>query len=76
MAEKKDAKRKPPIREFIPEEAAEHAKAARAEIRKGFESIFPPEFVAHHRAARREMLLAARELLNHTIDRMEAQEKK
>jgi hypothetical protein len=76
MAEKKDPKRKPPFGERIPEEAFEHARAARAEMRKGFESIFPPEFVAHHRAARREMLLAAREFLNHAIERMETQEKK
>jgi hypothetical protein len=75
MAEKKDPKRKPPFGEFIPEEAVEHAKVARAEIRKGFETIFPPEFIAHHRAARREMLLAARELLNYAIERMETQEK-
>ncbi len=76
MAEKKDPTRKPPFGDFIPEEAVEHAKAARAEMRKGFESIFPPEFVAHHRAAHREMLLAARELLNYAIERMETQESK
>lgn len=74
MAEKKDPKRKSSFGEFIPEEAVEHAKAARAEMRKGFESVFPPEFIAHHRAAHREMLLAARELLNHAIERMETQE--
>jgi len=76
MTEKKTSKRKPPISECIPDEAIEHAKAARAEMRKGFESIFPPEFVAHHRAAHREMLLAARELLNHAIERIETQEGK
>ncbi|MGD8455046.1 MAG: hypothetical protein PVF83_01585 [Anaerolineales bacterium] len=75
MAEKKDSKMKSPYRTFISEEAAEHMKAARAELRQGIAALFPPEFVAHHRAARREMLLAAREILNHKIERMEAEGK-
>jgi hypothetical protein len=41
------------FREFIPEEAVEHAKAARAEMRKSF---------------------AAREIINHALERIETHE--
>ena len=72
MAEKKETTGKHKRHsEHIPEEAHEHARAARAEFRKGVEALFPPEFIAHHRAARREMLLAAREMVNYAIDRLE-----
>jgi hypothetical protein len=74
MAEKTESKS--PYRKYISEEAVEHMKAARAELRQSFEALFPPEYVAHHRAARREMLLAAREILNQKIERMEAEGKK
>lgn len=60
--------------DFIPEAAKEHAKAAREEMRKSFAAILPPEFISHRRAARKEMLLAAREIINHALDRMEASE--
>ena len=42
--------------EFIPEAAFEHAKAARAEMRKSFAAILPPEFIAHRKKARLERL--------------------
>ena len=64
------------FREFIPEEAVEHAKAARAEMRNSFAAIRPPEFIAHRRTARKELLLAAREIINHTIERIETREEK
>lgn len=75
MTEKKDTKRKSHFYDFIPEEAVEHAKAARTELRKSYGSFFPPEFIAGHQAARKEMLLAAREFINHAIDRIETQKK-
>ncbi|UCD98037.1 MAG: hypothetical protein JSV42_13905 [Chloroflexota bacterium] len=55
----------------IPEEAIRHAKAARAEMRKSFAALLPPDFLAHRKQARREMLLAAREMINHALERME-----
>ncbi len=64
------------FREFIPEEAVEHAKAARAEMRKSFAAFLPPEFIAHRRTARVELLLAAREIINHTLERIESHEEK
>jgi hypothetical protein len=57
--------------EFIPETAVEHAKAARAEMRKSCAAILPPEFIAHRRKARVEMLRAAREIINHALERLE-----
>lgn len=62
------------FREFIPEEAVEHAKTAREEMRKSMKAFLPPEFLAHRRKARLEMLMAAREIITHTIDRLESQE--
>jgi len=62
------------FRDHIPEDAREHAKNAREEMRKSWATLVPPEFVTHRRKARREMLLAARELINHALDRLENHE--
>ena len=62
------------FRDHIPEDAREHAKNAREEMQKSWATLVPPEFVAHRRKARREILLAARELLNHALDRLENHE--
>ena len=56
----------------IPDGARQHARNAREELHKSWETLLPPEFIAHRRQARREMLLAARELINHALDRLEA----
>ena len=50
-------------------EAREHMKAARASIRETFEDLLPRGFVEHRRAARRELLLAMRSLLDAAIER-------
>ncbi len=52
------------LHDFVPEETREHLKAARAEMRKSYETLFPPGFVEHRRAARKEFLLAARGLID------------
>ena len=62
------------FKDFIPEEAVKHAKAAREEMRKSMESLFPPGFVEHRRAARKEMLKAARSMIDAAIERMEKRE--
>ena len=67
MAEEKK-KREPGER--IPEEAREHMRSARAEIRESYKSLFPPEFVEHRRAARKEALLAVRALIDSALERM------
>ena len=62
------------FRDHIPEDARAHAKNAREEMQKSWSTLMPPEFVAHRRKARREILLAARELINHALDRLEDHE--
>ena len=52
-------------------EARRHARAARREWGRSWEGLLPAGFVEHRRAARREMLLALRSLVNAAIDRME-----
>ena len=46
-------------------------KSARAEFRKSVEGMLPPGFLEHRRAARKEMLLAARSLIDHALKRMD-----
>jgi hypothetical protein len=62
------------FRDHVPEEARQHARQAHEELHKSWAALFPPEFIAHRRKARQEMLLAARELINHALDRLEAHE--
>ena len=50
-------------------EAREHMKAARTSLRETFEDLLPKGFVEHRRAARRELLLAMRSLLDAAIER-------
>ena len=52
-------------------EARDHARAARASMRKSFEELVPHGFTEHRRAARKEMLLAMRSLLDAAIERLE-----
>ena len=60
----------------IPDEAREHARAARKEMRESVKSLLPPEFVAHRRKARKEMLMAWRSMIDTAIERTEEKEKK
>ena len=71
MSEKKEKKFKHPHADKIPEGVKDHAKTARAEMRESVKSLFPPEFIEHRRAAHKEMLLAAQELISHAIARVE-----
>lgn len=57
-----------------PEDTRQYMRAARSEMRESYKSLFPPKFVEHRRAARREMLLAVRSLIDHALERMEAKE--
>jgi hypothetical protein len=40
------------------------------------EALIPPEFMEHHRKARKEILLAWRSMIDTAINRMEEREKK
>ena len=53
------------------EEARGHIKAAGASIRKSFEEMLPKGFTEHRHAARKEVLLAMRSLLDAAIERTE-----
>jgi hypothetical protein len=55
----------------LPEETWEHLRTARDEFRHSVEGLFPPEFLEHRRLARKEMLLAARSLIDHALKRMD-----
>jgi hypothetical protein len=59
------------MKERIPEGVREHHKKAHEEMREGFKSLFPEEFINRRKAARKEMLLAARGMIDHVIDRLE-----
>ena len=63
-----------PFEEFVPEEARQHMRAARDEMRQTVEALFPPGFIEHRRAARKEMLKAARSLLDSAIQHLEQRE--
>ena len=54
-------------RRKLPEETREHLHKAHLELRESFAALFPTEFVERRRSARREMLLAARSMLDHAI---------
>ena len=63
-----------PFEHVVSEEARQHLKAARSEMRQSVEALFPPGFIEHRRAARKEMLKAVRSVLDSTIERMEQRE--
>ena len=69
MAEKTAREQK--FKSHIPEEAREHYRNARAEMRKSLELLLPEGFLEHRRSARKEMLLAWRSMLDAAIERME-----
>jgi len=66
-----------PFPRIVPDEALEHAWNAREEIRKSVTALLPSlpaEFTTHRRAARREMLLAIRSLIDNAIERVDKTE--
>jgi hypothetical protein len=69
MAEKTARQKK--YEEHIPEEARQHFRAAREEMRKSLEILLPEGFLEHRRSARREMLMAWRSMLDAAIHRMD-----
>lgn len=63
-----------PFDSFMTDEARQHLRAAREEMRKSAESLFPPGFLEHRRAARKEMLKAARSFIDSAIQRLDERE--
>jgi hypothetical protein len=70
MATKKTESEKKFKRE-IPEEAREHYRNARQEMREAAKLLFPEGFIERRRAARKEMMLAVRSMLDAAIQKME-----
>jgi len=70
MAAKKTESEKKFKRE-IPEEAREHYRNARQEMREAAKLLFPEGFLERRRAARKEMMLAVRSMLDAAIQKME-----
>ena len=58
----------------LPDPAREHLKSARNEMRKSIEALLPLNFVEHRRSTHKEMLMAAREVINHAIERIESRQ--
>lgn len=70
MADEKSTKKECPV----PEETREHVKQARKEMRESVKALFPPEFIEHRRAAKKQMLLAMQGLVNHAIEKLETRD--
>ena len=68
------SEKKRPYKKFesrVPEEAREHMRAAREEMRKSIETLVPEGFLEHRHSARREMLMAMRSMLDSAIQRID-----
>ena len=52
-------------------DAREHFRAARASMRARVQNLVPPGFIEHRRAARKEMLLSLRSLIDAAIEHAE-----
>jgi len=72
MTEKTSSKS---FKDHIPQDAREHMKAAREEMRKGIEALFPEGFTNHRRAARKEMLMAWRSMIDAALEKTEEKSK-
>jgi hypothetical protein len=74
MAEEKK-ERKRPLATLMGDEAAEHFRTARQEMRQSWQALLPPGFVEHRRAARKEFLLAVRSVLDTAVKRLDEKAK-
>jgi hypothetical protein len=74
MADKESSTERQRFREFIPDQALEHARTACVEMCRSLEGLLPPEFVAHQRVARKEMLLAVRSMIDASLERIETEQ--
>lgn len=70
MTEKRESGKK--SGSWLPEDAKEHLKAAHEARMESLSSFLPPEFFENQKKARKEMLLAARSMIDHAIERIEA----
>jgi hypothetical protein len=73
MATKKSESEKK-FKPEIPEEAREHYRNARNEMREAAKLLFPAGFLERRRAARKEMMMAFRSMLDSAIEKMDEKE--
>jgi hypothetical protein len=66
--------RRKPFEDRIPDEAREHFRTAREEMRESIKGFLPPEFIEHRRKARKEMLLAFRSVIDSVLKHIEEKE--
>lgn len=74
MAEEKK-KRRRPLETLMSDEAVDHLRTARQEMRQSWQALLPPGFVEHRRAARKEFLLAVRSVLDAAVKRLDEKAK-
>ena len=70
MAEKTTHRNKA-YENWVPDEARQHARSARKEMKKSMAAFLPPEFAEHRRKARKEFLMAFRSVIDNAIERTE-----
>ena len=74
MADEKKERRRP-LEILMGDEAVDHLRTARQEMRQSWQALLPPGFVEHRRAARKEFLLAVRSVLDAAVKRLDEQPK-
>jgi len=65
-----------PFESWISDEARDHYREARREMREGIKSLLPPDYREHHDKARKEILLAWRTMIDDVLSDMEKPNKK
>ena len=70
MAEKEKSPKRSKRNYKPSEEVRQHMSNARAEMRESMRVLFPPEFIEHHKVARREILLGIRGLIDDALGRL------
>lgn len=60
-----------PFENWVSDEAREHYRNARKEMREGIKSLLPPEYREHHENAHKEILLAWRTMIDDALNDME-----
>lgn len=71
MAQAEKAREKGRRESRLPDDTRSHLRAARKAFGQSLEGLLPPGFLEPTRTARREMLLAARSLIDHALERLE-----
>lgn len=71
MAQAEKAREKGRRESRLPEDTRSHLRAARKAFGQSLEGLLPAGFLEPTRTAQREMLLAARSLIDHALEQLE-----